>query len=275
LKETHEYLADNQVIAQGCSRAKYQLLIFEQHVGMNLFEFVNNFNHSLIKRRITMMTKGESKSWAKSKFLLLVPVICFLVLAFANPRPATSTDHAAMNPDGKTIALDELDAPIKAEDQKVSEEEQKKKQEELMKKEQELKELLAQTENPEKKKMIKEKLAEIQKAKKKEGWEDNGNGPVIISEKEYVEATDKIKKLLETTEDPKVKKELKAKLKDLQEMKENGMVKPTNIDYEKEAQILKKMYEKEKDPEKKKKIEEKLKQLKQMAAKEKAKKKVK
>jgi beta-lactamase regulating signal transducer with metallopeptidase domain len=26
LKETHEYLADNQVIAQGCSRAKYQLL---------------------------------------------------------------------------------------------------------------------------------------------------------------------------------------------------------------------------------------------------------
>jgi hypothetical protein len=270
LKETHEYLADNQVIAQGCSRAKYQLLIFEQHVGMNLFEFVNNFNHSLIKRRITMMTKGKSKSWAKSKFLLLVPVICFLVLAFANPKPATSTDHAI---DGKTIALEESDAPIKIEDQKTSKEAQHKKQEELVKKEQELKELLAKTENPEKRKMIKDKLEEIQKAKKKEGWEENG--PVIISEKEYTDKTKKIKQLLETTEDPKLKKELKLKLKDLEEMKKNGMVKPTKIDYEKEALILKEMYAKEKDPEKKKKIKEKLDQLKQMAAKEKAKKKVK
>jgi hypothetical protein len=271
LKETHEYLADNQVIAQGCSRAKYQLLIFEQHVGMNLFEFVNNFNHSLIKRRLTMMTKGESKSWAKSKFLLMIPVICFLVLAFANPRPATSTDHAVMNPDAKTITLEESPAPTKNEEQKMSKEEQHKKQEELLKKEQELKELLAKTDNPEKKKMIKDKLEEIQKAKKESGWEENG--PTAISEKEYADKTAKIKKMLETTEDPKMKKELKLKLKDLEEMKAKGMVKPTNIDYEKEAEILKKMYEKEKDPEKKKKIEEKLKQMKQMAAKEKAKKK--
>ncbi len=268
LKETHEYLADNQVIAQGCSRAKYQLLIFEQHVGMNLFEFVNNFNHSLIKRRITMMTKGKSKSWAKSKFLLLVPVICFLVLAFANPRPAASTDHAI---DGKTIALDELAAPIKIEDQKTSKEEQHKKQEELMKKEQELKELYEKTDDPEKKKMIKQKLAEIQMAKEKEGW--TKSPPKIISEKEYVEKTKKIKSLLATAEDPKIQKELKAKLKDLQEMKTKGLVKPTNINYEKEAQILKKMYEKEKDPEKRKKIKEKLDHLKQMAAKEKSKKK--
>ena len=269
LKETHEYLADNQVIAQGCSRAKYQLLIFEQHVGMNLFEFVNNFNHSLIKRRITMMTKGKSKSWAKSKFFLMIPVICFLVLAFANPKPATSTDHAI---DGKTIALDESEAPIKIEGQKTSKEAQKKKQEELMKKEQELKELYAKTDDPEKKKMIKDKLAEIQKAKKKEGWEENG--PITISEKEYADTTKKIETLIETTEDPKKRKELKLKLKDLQEMKEKGLVKPTKINIEKEAQILKKMYEKEKDPEKKKIIEEKLAKLKELMAKEKAKKKL-
>jgi hypothetical protein len=262
LKETHEYLADNQVIAQGCSRAKYQLLIFEQHVGMNLFEFVNNFNHSLIKRRIIMMTKGKSKSWAKSKFLLLIPVICFLVLAFANPKPATSTDHAI--------------APAKITDQKTNEDAKKKEQEaklkELLQKEKELKELYAKTEDPEKKKMIKEKLAKIQQAKENGGWVENG--PTIISEKEYTEKTKKIKTLLESTEDPKVKKELKAKLKELEEMKANGFVKPTNIDYEKEALILKEKYEKEKDPEKKKLIKEKLAKLKELAAKEKSKKKV-
>jgi beta-lactamase regulating signal transducer with metallopeptidase domain len=261
LKETHEYLADNQVIAQGCSRAKYQLLIFEQHVGMNLFEFVNNFNHSLIKRRITMMTKGKSKSWAKSKFLLLVPVICFLVLAFANPKPATSTDHAF--------------APATAIDQKTTDEtkqkEQQKKLTELMEKEKELKELYEKTDNPEKKKIIKEKLAEIQQAMEKDGLVEE-NGPKIISEKEYEETTNKIKTMLETTEDPKKREQLEAKLKDLQEMKTKGLVKPTNIDYEKEALILKEMYEKEKDPEKKKMIKEKLVKLKELAAKEKEKK---
>jgi hypothetical protein len=265
LKETHEYLADNQVIAQDCSRAKYQLLIFEQHVGMNLFEFVNNFNHSLIKRRITMMTKVKSKSWAKSKFLLLIPVICFLVLAFANPKPATSMDHAFTSD--------------KITDQKTTDDAKKKEQEvklkELQLKEKELKELLAKTEDAEKKKMIKEKLVEIQEAKEKEGWVEAENGPKIISEKEYLDTTKKIKTLLGTTEDPKKREELKAKLKDLQEMKTKGLVKPTDIDYEKEAQILKKMYETEKDPEKKKIIEEKLAKLKELMAKEKANKKLK
>lgn len=46
LQETHEFLADYGVIAQGFSAAKYQLLIFEQHVGVKLFEFVNNFKQS-------------------------------------------------------------------------------------------------------------------------------------------------------------------------------------------------------------------------------------
>jgi len=263
LKETHEYLADNQVIAQGCSRAKYQLLIFEQHVGMNLFEFVNNFNHSLIKRRITMMTKGKSKSWAKSKFFLMIPLICFLVLAFANPRPATSTDHAMINPDGKTADIQ------KTEDAKKKEKEHKL--QELLTKEKELKELYAKTEDAEKKKKIKQKLMQIQQLKETEGLVENG--PRTISEKEYVDTTKKIKTLLETTEDPKKRKELKNKLKDLQEMKTKGLVKPTKINFEKEAQILKEMYEKEKDPEKKKLIKEKLAQLKELAAKEKEKKK--
>jgi hypothetical protein len=261
LKETHEYLADNQVIAQGCSRAKYQLLIFEQHVGMNLFEFVNNFNHSLIKRRITMMTKGKSKSWAKSKFLLLIPVIFILVLAFANPKPATSTDHAFAP--AVTTEQDSTD--------EAKQKEKQKKLTELMLKEKELKELYEKTDDPEKKKMIKEKLVEIQQAKKNEGWVEE-NGPKIISEKEYEETTKKIKTMLETTEDPEKREQLKAKLHDLQEMKSKGLVKPTNIDYEKQALILKEMYEKEKDPEKKKMIKEKLAKLKELAAKEKEKK---
>ncbi len=273
LKETHEYLADNQVIAQGCSRAKYQLLIFEQHVGMNLFEFVNNFNHSLIKRRITMMTKGKSKSWAKSKFLLLIPVICFLVLAFANPKPVDSASHAFV----PSAAADQDSSD------KAKQKDQQQKLTELMQKEKELKDLYAKTEDPEKKKMIKAKLVEIQQAKENAGWAEVE--PKIISEEEYASETKKIKTLLENTEDPQKQELLKAKLHDLQEMKTKGWVKPNGndsektvnekIDYEKQALILKELLEKEKDPEKKKQIKAKLAKLKELAEKEKAGKKVK
>jgi beta-lactamase regulating signal transducer with metallopeptidase domain len=71
LQETHEYLADFGVIAQGFSTAKYQLLMFEQHVGAKLFEFANNFKQSQIKRRITMMSKIKSRNVAKLKLLLV------------------------------------------------------------------------------------------------------------------------------------------------------------------------------------------------------------
>jgi len=275
LKETHEYLADNHVIAQGCSRAKYQLLIFEQHVGLKLFEFVNNFNHSLIKRRITMMTKGKSKTWAKSKFLLMIPVICFLVLAFANPRPASPTAQAKMTTENALPALDEPNGPAATEDQKASDDKKKKEKEhklqEIMLKEQQLKEEFEKTDDPEKKKLIKQKLVEIQKMKEAEGWVEHNPG--TITEEQYVETTKKIKIKLADTDDPEETKKLKAKLADLEEMKKKGLVKSsTIIDYEKEAVKLKEMYEKTDDPEKKKLIKEKLMQIKEMLAKEKAKK---
>jgi len=268
-------LADNHVIAQGCSRAKYQQLIFEQHLGLKLFEFVNNFNHSLIKRRITMMTKGKSKTWAKSKFLLLIPVICFLVLAFANPRTASSTDQAKMNNENVLPALDESNGPVQTEDHKASDDEKKKEKEKMLKeiklKEQQLKEEYEKTDDPEKKKLIKEKLIEIQKMKEAEGWVEVK--PVTMTEQQYFDTTKKLKTMIEKTDDPEEKKKLKEKLADLQEMKEKGLVKSeTAIDYEKEAAKLKEMYEKTEDPEKRKQIKEKLAQLKEMLAKEKAKK---
>ncbi len=276
LKETHEYLADNHVIAQGCSRAKYQLLIFEQHVGLKLFEFVNNFNHSLIKRRITMMTKGKSKTWAKSKFLLTIPVICFLVLAFANPKPASPTSQAKMTAENVQPALDGPNGSAATEDQKASDDKKKKEKEhklqEIMLKEQQLKKEYEKTEDPEKKKLIKEKLLEIQLLKQKEGLVEHNPG--TITEEQYIETTKKIKTKLANTDDPEETKKLKAKLAQLQEMKKKGLVKSsTAIDYEKEAAKLKEMYEKTDDPEKKKLIKEKLMQIKEMWAKEKAKKK--
>jgi len=86
LRETHEYLADRAVIAQGCSLARYQLLIVEQHVGGELLELASSFRTSQIKRRIVMLSKQETRGLARWKPLLVLPLALALVLAFAESR---------------------------------------------------------------------------------------------------------------------------------------------------------------------------------------------
>jgi beta-lactamase regulating signal transducer with metallopeptidase domain len=173
LKETHEYLADNAVIAQGCNAAKYQLLIFEQLVGVKLFEFANNFNHSQIKRRITMMTKRKSKRWAKFKVLLILPLLSFLVMTFADSNTTREADKAKQK-DADNVVLTQGDAKdsIHAKDQKKAEEEKKKKElakralEEAKKIEMSIKELkkkYKETDDPEMKKKIKVKAVALEK----------------------------------------------------------------------------------------------------------------
>ncbi len=86
LRETHEYLADRAVIAQGCGLARYQLLIVEQHVGGRLLELASSFRTSQIKRRIAMLSKQETKGLARWKPLLILPLALVFALAFAESR---------------------------------------------------------------------------------------------------------------------------------------------------------------------------------------------
>jgi hypothetical protein len=86
LRESHEYLADRAVIAQGCSLARYKLLIVEQHVGGRLLELASGFRTSQIKRRIAMLTTQETRGLARWKPLLILPLAMAFVLAFAESR---------------------------------------------------------------------------------------------------------------------------------------------------------------------------------------------
>jgi bla regulator protein blaR1 len=96
LRETHEYLADRAVIAQGCSLARYQLLIVEQHVGGRLLELASSFRTSQIKRRINMLSKQETKGLARWKPLLILPLAVGFVLAFAESRTILQPGPAAV-----------------------------------------------------------------------------------------------------------------------------------------------------------------------------------
>ncbi len=82
LKTIHEYLADEGVLLKGFDAINYQKLLLAQSTGIQVNDLTNNFNHSLIKKRILMMTKLKSGSWARLKVLLVTPVAFVMALAF-------------------------------------------------------------------------------------------------------------------------------------------------------------------------------------------------
>ena len=85
IKEVHEYLADEAVLQTGSNRGKYQALLVNQAIGGPVFILTNQFNQSLIKKRIMMMKKMKTSQLAKFKALLILPLIAGLMLAFVNP----------------------------------------------------------------------------------------------------------------------------------------------------------------------------------------------
>ena len=86
LQEIHEFEADNGVINTGVDATKYQLLLVKKAVGTRLYSMANGFNHSKLKKRITMMLKERTNRWARLKLLLAVPVMAGAFYVFAQPE---------------------------------------------------------------------------------------------------------------------------------------------------------------------------------------------
>ncbi len=120
LRETHEYLADRAVIAQGCSLARYQLLIVEQHVGGELLELASSFRTSQIKRRIHMLSKQETKGLARWKPLLALPLALALVLVFAESRTVVQAAPGAAMQNGQDTAAKGGGAPAKQSEEEMA-----------------------------------------------------------------------------------------------------------------------------------------------------------
>ena len=86
LQNIHEYEADETVIKKGVDAKQYQLLLIKKAVGTRLYSMANSFNHSKLKKRITMMLKEKSSPWARLKYLYVLPLAAIAVTAFARPE---------------------------------------------------------------------------------------------------------------------------------------------------------------------------------------------
>lgn len=101
LRDVHEYEADDHVLQQGVSAQGYQLLLIRKAVGSGSYAFANSFNHSLTKKRITMMKKSKSNPWMKSKALYVIPVAALALSAFATPKFVAPIEETVTKLEGK------------------------------------------------------------------------------------------------------------------------------------------------------------------------------
>lgn len=107
LKDIHEYEADSAVLAAGVDAKSYQLLIIKKAVGSRLYSIANSFNHSLTKKRITMMCKEKSSLWHIAKSLYIVPLAVVAACTFSTAKGET-LDKVSENVANNEIAVSEI-----------------------------------------------------------------------------------------------------------------------------------------------------------------------
>lgn len=93
LQNIHEYEADETVLREGVNARNYQMLLIKKAVGTKLYSMANSFNHSSLKKRITMMLKEKSNPWARAKYLYILPLAALAVTAFARPEVSAVADE--------------------------------------------------------------------------------------------------------------------------------------------------------------------------------------
>ena len=76
LQELHEYEADDAVLRGGADIREYQYLLIRKAFGKSGYSIANSFNHSILKNRITMMSKSKSPLSRGLRALYLLPLVC-------------------------------------------------------------------------------------------------------------------------------------------------------------------------------------------------------
>ncbi len=102
LRENHEFQADRAVISQGTAPSRYKQILLNQYVGEQLI-LTNNFNYSLVKNRIKMISKIKSRKIANAKVLVGMVLAAILIAVFACEQKQSVTTE--MTSAGKSITL--------------------------------------------------------------------------------------------------------------------------------------------------------------------------
>ena len=79
LQDLHEFEADDAVLRSGANIREYQYLLIKKAVGKSGYSVANSLNHSILKKRITMMTKSKSPLSRGLRLVYILPLVCLCI----------------------------------------------------------------------------------------------------------------------------------------------------------------------------------------------------
>jgi hypothetical protein len=114
IKITHEYLADLGTLNSGVDPTAYHYSLLHQALSQNNIELTSTYNLS-IKKRIEMMMKKRSTKLSALKLGIALPILLFLLSAFAfnYHAPAIKAKQSSYTPQAiRDSIIKKIDAPV-------------------------------------------------------------------------------------------------------------------------------------------------------------------
>jgi hypothetical protein len=122
IKLLHEYIADELTTNADVQKHEYALFLIQNSFGLRAQPITNQiFNQSILKRRINMLHKKRTASWARLRLLLALPLtgsmLCMSTMAFTKDYgyvdllPEKSEFVAPIQDNPKVVQLKKSTAP--------------------------------------------------------------------------------------------------------------------------------------------------------------------
>ncbi|MEX0662486.1 MAG: M56 family metallopeptidase [Balneolaceae bacterium] len=107
----HEFLADEAVISDGAQVSVYQKLLLKTLVGQPTHGLISQFNYSLTKKRLRMMTQSTSTIRTFFKMAAFLPLFAALALLLGC-EPSTTEYSSQDSPVVKELSIEVLKSEI-------------------------------------------------------------------------------------------------------------------------------------------------------------------
>ncbi len=82
IQQNLEFITDKETTAVGVDKKEYQYLLLKENINQGDFLFANTFFNSLIKKRIIMLNKEQSKKQNVVKYSFIIPLLLGFVFLF-------------------------------------------------------------------------------------------------------------------------------------------------------------------------------------------------
>lgn len=83
IKSIHEFQADAVVLQEQVKKSFYLKLLLEEIKMTHQLKLHSYFNYPILKNRIDMLSKTNSKKWNSLKYFILLPILAMLSMSFS------------------------------------------------------------------------------------------------------------------------------------------------------------------------------------------------